>query len=216
MNRAFIFDVDGVLVNNESMWEEAKKEIYVKNFGQEIFEKLGSTLGLDMEAIYKKAVAHGSNVSKDKLFETFFKYAIDIYQNAPLTPGIQELGNTLIKLGYKLGIVFASPKKWVDVVVNRLEFKEHLDVIISLHERSDLLHKPAPDGYIDSINKLGGTPKSTIILEDSNAGIASAKAAGAYTIGLQQNLVQGYKQQGADIYVKNIEEVIQIAKDFSK
>jgi len=45
-------------------------------------------------------------------------------------------------------------------------------------------------------------------LEDSNPGIASAKAAGAFTIGLRQNLIDGYQQVGADAYANTIDEVI--------
>ncbi|HSW88764.1 MAG TPA: HAD family hydrolase, partial [Candidatus Saccharimonadales bacterium] len=83
----------------------------------------------------------------------------------------------------------------------------------SLDKRSDLPHKPAPDGYLEAIRMLGSTPQSTIILEDSNAGIASAKAAGAFVIGLRENLVEGQSQNGADIYADNINEVISIIKN---
>ena len=82
--------------------------------------------------------------------------------------------------------------------------------MISLEERKDLAHKPSPAGYLEAIKTLGVTPESSIILKDSNAGIASAKASEAYTIGLKQNLVKGYNQEGADIYADTVEDVIKI------
>jgi beta-phosphoglucomutase-like phosphatase (HAD superfamily) len=122
------------------------------------------------------------------------------------------LGEEIIKLGFLIGIVSASPKEWMDVAINRISFKDGVKVKLSLFSRPDLRHKPAPDGYLEAINELKTTPEATIILEDSNMGIASAKAAGAYTIGLQQNLIAGYTQQGADTYAKNLEEVARIIK----
>jgi len=57
-------------------------------------------------------------------------------------------------------------------------------------------------------NQVYEGQQKTIILEDSNPGIASAKAAGAFTIGLRQNLIDGYQQVGADAYANTIDEVI--------
>lgn len=65
------------------------------------------------------------------------------------------------------------------------------------------------------MNILGSTPQTTIILEDSNHGISAAKAAGAYIIGFQENLVPGYQQKGADVYAKDINEVIELVEQFS-
>lgn len=59
---------------------------------------------------------------------------------------------------------------------------------------------------------LASTPDNTIILEDSNSGIKSARASGAYTIGLKQNLVDSYVQEGADDYAKTMTDVIELVK----
>jgi beta-phosphoglucomutase-like phosphatase (HAD superfamily) len=50
------------------------------------------------------------------------------------------------------------------------------------------------------------------VLEDSNSGIKSAIALGAYTTGLKQNLVDGYQQEGADDYADNMVEVGKLVK----
>jgi mannitol-1-/sugar-/sorbitol-6-/2-deoxyglucose-6-phosphatase len=212
MNKAFIFDLDGVLINNESIWEEKKQLLYHQLFGQEVSEKLGSTLGINMDGIYEKAVAVGANVAKEELFDAFYKLADDIYNSAPVPDGVDELVNELLALDYHIGIVSASPMSWITSVIQRLPFQNNIELIISLHERADLKHKPEPDGYLEAIRTLRATPKSTIILEDSNSGIKSAKASGAYTIGLKQNLVDGYRQEGADVYAENMTDVGKLVK----
>ncbi len=98
----------------------------------------------------------------------------------------------------------------MQLVIDRLKFKDDLSIIISLDEREDLDHKPSPDGYLEAIKVLDTTPSSTIVLEDSNPGIAAAKAAGAYVVGLKLNLLPGYIQTGADMYVDKIDEIARI------
>jgi len=87
---------------------------------------------------------------------------------------------------------------------------------VTLHDRPDLAPKPAPDGYIAAMKNLNVKAKNTLVLEDSNAGIASAKAAGAYTVAFRQNLVEGYKQiEKADADAQNLQDVAKIVQNFA-
>lgn len=211
--KAFIFDVDGVIIDTESQWEEAKKEMFTDLFGEKIYRKLGITIGTNIDDIYKEAKNLGATASKDEYRKRFFSFAPKIYETAPITNGIEDLCKVLAELNYVIAAVSASPKDWIDRALDRLSFKKEFKLVLSLDDRPDLPHKPAPDGYVEAIKELGSSPNETIVLEDSNAGIASAKAAGAYTIGLRQNLVDGQSQTGADIYASNLEEVIKIVRN---
>ena len=208
MNKAFIFDLDGVIIDDESIWEEVKKELYQEVLGKEIYAKLGPTIGLNMNQIYERALQSGSTISKQTLFDAFYKVASKIYQTAPITPGLEELVNNLTSKGYLLGIVSSSPKAWIDTVLKRLPYREQFKLVLSIIDRPELQPKPAPDSFIEAMHTLDVLPESTFILEDSNPGIAAAKAAGAYTIGLRQNLVEGHEQEGADSYADTLDEVL--------
>ena len=208
MNKAFIFDLDGILINNEPLWEVEKRTIYKTLFGEKIYQELGSTVGLNIPAVYQKAVDLGADVTEKEVYDAFYRKADPIYQNTPITKGINKLGDMLVQKHYAIGIVSASPREWMQMVIDRLSFKDAISVVISLEERTDLEHKPSPAGYIEAIKNLGSTPESTIILEDSNTGISSAKAAGAYVVGLRQNLINGYIQVGADMYADTVEDLI--------
>lgn len=213
MKRAFIFDMDGVLANTEPFWEVAKKDIFSHFLEEEVISRMGSTVGIDMQGMYDLAVGHGAMLDKEKFFQAFYAKAGWVYENATLTPGLNELGELLIKLGYSIGVVSASPREWIGGVIDRLSFKEKIEYIISLQDREDLPHKPAPDGYQEAMRQMDSVPEATTILEDSNAGIASAKSSGAFTIGLTQNLVPGYEQKGADVYADSIEEVVKLVEN---
>lgn len=212
MDKAFIFDFDGVILNNEPHWEVAKKEIYQNLFGQEIFICLGQTTGLSMDDIYNKAVRYGATIEKEEMVKKFQNYALKIYKEAPITPGVDLLGEKLANLGYKIGVVSASPMEWLKITFDRTRLKNYISYYLSLYDRKDLRHKPAPDGYLEAINKMAVSSKNTVILEDSNTGIESAKNAGAFVVGFKENLLKGYTQNNADVYANNMEEVITILK----
>lgn len=212
MNKAFLFDMDGVLINDEAIWEAKKQKMYSRLFGEEIHRKLGSTLGLNMDGIYERAAVAGTNVPKDQFMREFYDQAGDVYSTAPIPEGTHELAEALFGMDYHIGIVSASPLSWITAVTKRLPFEDKIELIISLHEREDLRHKPEPDGYLEAMKAFEVTPNNTIILEDSNSGIKSAKASGAFTIGLKQNLVDGYVQEGADAYAATMRDVIELVK----
>ncbi len=128
--KAFIFDLDGVLINNEPRWEIAKKEIFADLFGKDIYQKLGPTIGSNIPAIHQRAKQLGSTVTFEKLFDAFQHYAFSIYKTTPITDGIQELGQLLVKQNYAIAIVSASPKAWIELVTNRLTFEEKVAVVI--------------------------------------------------------------------------------------
>ena len=115
--KAFIFDVDGVIIDTESAWEEAKKDIYSNNLEPEILAKLGPTLGVSIEGIYNRAADLGSKVSKAQLLEAFHQKAKNIYVTARITPGLERLAQTLVDLGVVMGVVSASPLSWIQTTL---------------------------------------------------------------------------------------------------
>lgn len=212
MNRAFIFDMDGVIVDSENAWKKYAKKFFVQLVGAEIAEKVGDLIGMTVNGAYEKAVSNGLSMGKEEFVQAFDKKAAYVYSKATITKGIGALVEKLIELGFKLGLVSSSRQNWIDHVLPRLSFREKLEYVVSINDRSDLKRKPSPDAYLEAIKKLGASPQTTIILEDSNSGIQAAKATGAYVIGFRENLVPGYQQHGADAYAENVNDVIKIVE----
>lgn len=212
MKKAFIFDNDGVLIDSERVWEELEEKFLPDLLGKEVNDKIGQTIGISIKDTYEKAVGYGYTGSWNEFFRGYDAIAQKVYAVAPITPGIEDLAAKLHQEGYLLAVVSASPKSWVDTVLDRVSFKDKLAVVLSIHERPNLRAKPAPDGYTEVIRQLQVEPKDTIILEDSNPGIAAAKASGAFTIALKQNLLPHYVQQGADVYAETVLDVLEIIR----
>lgn len=214
MSNAFIFDMDGVIVDSEKTWALHGGDLHDEKFGKELAKYLDSDdmVGLSLPDVYDFLVPLGYKKDKKEFYADYDAMAAVIYGKSHITPHIEKLFKRLKQLEYKIGLVSASPQHWIDWALAKENLKPYFDYILSLHEREDLAHKPKPDGFIEAMRVLQSTPEKTIVLEDSNRGIQSAKASGAFTIGFREHLIEGYSQENADIYANTVEDVIKIVE----
>ena len=213
MQKAFIFDMDGVLINDETLWDKYEVTLFDQLFGKEIASQIRDTVGISSRTIFAKAKSLGFSKSIEETFKKWDDTAFDVYDKSNITPGVDKLGKYLVENDFKLGIVSSSRMSWIERVLPRLSFKNNITNIISLAEREDLGPKPSPDGYLEMMRVLKASPENTIILEDSNSGIRAAVDAKAYVISFSQNLIPGYKQiEISDAKAKDMREVTEIIK----
>lgn len=213
--RVFVFDMDGVLVASEKTWMETESQFLVNLFGKDIAEKIGDTVGSSVGDIYKKAVTLGAVFDKNEYDRLCLEAARRVYSKCPMSDGVDDLVEYLLRNNWTLALLSSSPMTWIDQVVSRLPWREKLTNIVSLNEHPELRTKPAPDGYKYLVRTLHTTPEVSIALEDSNPGIASAKTAGLFTIGYREHLPIGYMQMGADGVAGDMKEVISILESQS-
>ena len=212
MNKAFIFDMDGVLIDTEKEWSRFDPVFLSSILPGDIYEKIGDTLGFSIKAVYDKAIALGAQIDKDSYVRAYDDAAAEIYGRAPLTAGTQELVSFLVKNEHKIGLVSAAQQKSINLVLARLSFSDKFDVVLSVNDHPDLKQKPHPDAYAETLKELDSNAGASFILEDSNPGIVAAKAAGAYTIGYRGNLLPGYEQTGADADADTMDDVIRLVE----
>ncbi len=215
MNKAFIFDLDGVLVNSEPYWTEFEEPFFQRVFGKQIAKKVGHVPGRGVVKVYEEALSYDAIIDKEIYLQGFEEVAMRVYDKAPLTSGVAELVQRLTARGFKLCLVTQSPQSWIDRVLPRLPFKNELATVVSTRERN-LEPKPSPEGFLIAFSELKAHPRSSFILEDSNFGIAAGKAAGAFVIGFRGNLLPGYEQHGADAYADTMDNVINLVEKLTQ
>jgi len=209
MNKAFIFDMDGVIIDSEAKWGPHEKKFLSELLGKEVYEKIKDHLmGSTTNVIYDLARANGSNISKEAFLNAYDKQAFYIYSLSTPTNDINKLLQKLKDLNFKIGLVTSSRGVWMDEVLKKIRNRELFDYTLSLAEREDLHSKPSPDGYLEAMKVLDASPEKTIILEDSNKGVTSAKASGGFTICLREHLANDYISEGADMYIKNLKTLL--------
>ncbi|HLC87817.1 MAG TPA: HAD family phosphatase [Patescibacteria group bacterium] len=211
MAKAFILDMDGVIVNSEIIWEKYEEIFLSGLLGKNIYEKIkGDLLGSTAKVIYGLAKKNGLVMEKDEFFKSYDRQAVSVYKESELTKDIEKLIEKLVSMEFNIGLVTSSRRLWIDQVIPRLKNRNSFKYILSIGDRDDLESKPSPAGYIEAMKKLNSSPAKTIILEDSNKGIESAKKSGALTICLREHLRKNYLPRGADIYIDDIAGLIRI------
>ncbi len=213
MEKAFIFDMDGVIVDSEKLWQKNLPGFFNSYFGANIAKKIiGKTYGVSMGTVFQWANQYGFYGDSKSFKDGFNNLAQNIYQKAKITEGIEDLITTLKRENFKLGLVSCSPLRWIYHIIKKINCLSMFNEIISVDDRSDLRSKPSPDGYIFIMNKLSVLPQKTIVIEDSPVGILSAKSSGALVICLKQFQPTNYFAKGAHVYVENIKQLIQMVE----
>ncbi len=216
LSKAFIFDMDGVIINSEPAWERYEQKFLPELMGKDTYLKIKDQIfGNSVSGIYAVASKYGLKIAKKEFEEIYDQYAKLVYKEAKITDGIPELLNKLISMNFKLGLVSSSRQSWIDMVINKLNKKVRFQSILSL-DGKNIKPKPYPDGYLKAIKELGSKPSLSIIIEDSQKGIQAAKKCGALVICLKENLSENYLPKGADIYVKTIKELTDKYRNFLK
>lgn len=158
--------------------------------------------------IFDYAGNEGMEMKFTEFIKKYEQMAKEVYKKSKLTKDIDNLIAKLKTLNFKIGLVTSTFSFSINYVLPKLKNPKDFAYMLSLTERNDIKPKPYPDGYLETIKMLGSNPKKTIILEDSNKGIKAAKASGAFTICLLENLPQNYRPKEADIYAETISDVI--------
>jgi len=108
--------------------------------------------------------------------------------------------STLKRQGYKLAVASNSIRNTVQVMMDKANLDQYLDLQLS---NEDVLQpKPAPDIYLKAIRDLGLRPDECLIVEDNENGIRAAKASGAHVL-----VVSETSDVNFDNIFKKIEEV---------
>jgi HAD superfamily hydrolase (TIGR01509 family) len=182
---AVIFDCDGLLVDTESAWTRAERVLYARRgveFTLEHKQELIGTAAAVAQAIVERhlGLAPGSGVT---LQEEMHELALlEIERFAPPMPGATDLVADLRAESVPLGVASNSPAALLGRSLRAAGFDTAFGAVVSAHELPAA--KPAPDVYLEACRRLGADPARSIALEDSPTGVAAARAAGMFVIGI--------------------------------
>jgi len=177
--QAAIFDVDGVLIDSEPFWRESEIEIFGRHGLHLTDEECILTTGMRIQEVtrfwYASRPWHGP--SPEVLAADILQGVIGrIRERGFAMPGLFEAIRLFQSRGLRLALASASALSLIDAVVDRLQIRPAFEAICSAE--NEARGKPFPDVYLTAARKLGLAPEKCLAIEDSIAGVASAKAAG--------------------------------------
>ena len=173
-----IFDMDGLLIDSEPLWNEAANEIFTQYQIQLTPKQHGITMGMRTKEFvewwfghYNVSLSHASKASNDILQTVIQKI---LAKGKPM-PGLEHIFNFFISRQFKIGLASSSDIQLINVVVDRLGIRNYLQAICSA---SALPYgKPHPQVYLNCATTLQSHPSACICFEDSFNGMIAAKAA---------------------------------------
>jgi sugar-phosphatase len=176
---AAIFDMDGLLIDSEPLWDRAELGVLAE-IGVDISRRseLPDTLGLRIDMVVELWFAHQpwSGPSRAEVTDLIINRAISLVEaERPLLPGVREAIALCKAQGLKVGLASASPLHMLEKVLTMFGLRDQFDALASAEKLP--YSKPHPQVYLDCAQKLGVSPLSCVALEDSVNGMIASKAA---------------------------------------
>jgi mannitol-1-/sugar-/sorbitol-6-/2-deoxyglucose-6-phosphatase len=173
-----IFDIDGLLIDSEPLWNEAASELFQQYGVNMTEEQYKTTTGLRTKEFVQWWFQYfniGNNELKraeQKIVELVLQ---KIEQKGKIMPGVPYIFDFFQRKSFKIGLATSSPPALIDLVVQLSGIQKYLHATASAE---DLAYgKPHPQVYLDCAATLGSHPTSCICFEDSFNGMIAAKAA---------------------------------------
>ncbi|HWW09410.1 MAG TPA: hexitol phosphatase HxpB [Candidatus Acidoferrales bacterium] len=205
MIKACVFDMDGVLIDTEPVWRRVERDVF-RRVGIELTDaQLRETWGMRIEEVvdfwYRTRPWDG--IRPRAVQREIVRAMVDHVRNegVPL-PGALEAVSTARDAGLKVGIASSSSHELIEAVIRRLDMAHLVDAVCTADDEK--LGKPDPAVYMSAARLLGAKPGECIAVEDSPAGVRSAKAAGMVCIAVLTDAVKRDDIKEADVKIDSL------------
>jgi len=178
---AVVLDLDGVLVDSEERWDEARRELVAERGGT---WKDGATEAmLGMSAPEWSAYVRdelGVDMAPEEISDAVVERLLAGYRRGlPLLPGAVEAVRALAAR-WPLGLASSSNAPVIALVLEESGLDDVIRAWVSSEEVAR--GKPAPDVYLEAARRLGVEPARCVAVEDSSNGLRAAAAAGTAVV----------------------------------
>jgi HAD superfamily hydrolase (TIGR01509 family) len=174
---AVVFDLDGVIVDSEQVWDDVRQAYTRKVGGTFTEEATRAMMGMSSPE-WSRYMAESLGVpgTPQQINADIVALMLERYGEAPpLIPGAVDAVRR-IGARWPLAIASSSNPELIEVVLQTAGIESLFATAVSSEEVAR--GKPAPDVYLEAARRLGVEPARCAAVEDSHAGIRSAKAAG--------------------------------------
>jgi HAD superfamily hydrolase (TIGR01509 family) len=172
-----IFDLDGVLLDSEQVWDETREQLANERGGRWHENAQRDMMG--MSSLEWSRYMHetiGLPESPEEISREVVRRLASLYrEHLPELPGAREAVERLATR-WPLGLASSSNRELIDLVLELMGVAHLFRATVSSEEVAR--GKPAPDVYLEAARRLGVDPTHAAAIEDSENGIRAAKAAG--------------------------------------
>ena len=183
MIEAVVFDLDGVLVDSEPVWEQARRQVVAERGGHWAPDAQRRLMGMSTgEWARFLSEDLGVGLLPEQVAALVIERMAARYtEHLPLMPGAAEAVRRLAGR-WPLGLASSSPPSLIETVLDTASLRSSFLTTMSTEQVSH--GKPAPDIYLAVAARLGRQPELCAAVEDSSNGLRSAAAAGLHVIAI--------------------------------
>ncbi len=205
--QAFLFDLDGTLVDSERETGEAMARALARGLGIQIEQyDRDFIIGRSWVAIYDSLKSRYAQLvwNREEMISRTAMFRDEVFAEIGITvlPGARDV--LRLTKDRPRALVTGSSRVEATQVLPLIGPEAAFDVIFAAEDvpRS----KPAPDGYQMAIARLGVEPHRCVVVEDSVAGIAAGRAAGCIVVAVRAGNFGGWDQSGAHRVIDTLEQ----------
>ncbi len=180
MQKAFIFDMDGLLFDTELLTQEALRAMSQK-YGEreDVDEFYPTTCGTTLataKVLYKNFFGENYPFEERRNeMRQWMREQIDEY-GIPVKKGAEELLKFLKETGYKIALATSTTRMSAEGHLKKAGFLSYFDATVCGDEIENA--KPNPEIFLKAAKKLGAEPQNCFVAEDSYLGVEAGAAAG--------------------------------------
>ena len=208
MIEAVVFDLDGVIVDSEHVWNEARERLARERGGRWHENAHRDMMGMSsLEwSRYMHDVIGLAEPPEEISAEVVRRLAAIYREELPLVPGAVEAVERLAAR-WPLGLASSANRELIDLVLSLSRLDAHFRATVSSEEVAR--GKPAPDVYVEAARRLGVDPARCAAVEDSHNGILSAKDAGMRVVAIPNPSYPPDEEAlaAADVALSSIDEL---------
>jgi len=207
--KAFIFDMDGVIINSEPIFDELFIELGKKEDITVTIDFLNTIRGREDSEIWSLLIkeygfSKTADYYNDTLLSQLNQHIKDSQDIAPID-GIRELIDELDKRGITMAVGSAADRNRVLLTIEKFKLGKFFKTVVSATDVPRA--KPHPDIYLKVASDLNLEPADCWVLEDSANGVKAAKSAGMKCIAYKGTYNTDQDHSLADIRINSISEL---------
>ena len=185
MIEAVVFDLDGVLIDSEPVWEQVRRQFVAERGGRWAPDSQRRIMGMSTgEWARYLSEDLGVGLPPETVATLVIERMAARYTDQlPLMPGAVEAVRRLAA-DWPLGLASSSPLSLIGTVLDAASLRACFAAVMSTEQVAE--GKPAPDIYLAVAGRLGRPPRRCAAVEDSSNGLRSAAAAGLRVIAIPQ------------------------------
>ena len=201
---AVVFDLDGLMFNTEVVFHETGTEVLRRRGKPAPPELFAAMMGHRADEAFAIMIDMMElNDSIDALRAESREVFFSLLDNhlAPM-PGLIELLDAIEAASLPKAVATSSDRPYAEDILGRYELLNRFGAILT---GDDVSHsKPHPEIYQKAMTGIAAVPSRTLVLEDSNAGVRAAKAAGCFAVAVPHAHSHGQTYDEADLIIDTL------------